>query len=77
MKPLSELVKELRGQRKHTGVYAHAADLVQAWLREADKQVKGWRLIRLDDVDASKAIFRELRKDFRAKLLGTTQEGSS
>ncbi len=88
MKSLSELAKEIRARQEACSgdleeplaALAHdcwkqCADELDAWLREADKQVKGWRLIRIDDVDASKAIFRDLRKDFRGKILGTTQEG--
>ena len=64
MKSLSELVKEW---------HEEAADELQAWLREADKTVKSWKLIRLDDVDVSNVVFKELRKDFREKILGPTR----
>ena len=82
MKRLSELVKKWREYQDKvnssdlgftSGDKGECANELQAWLREADKTVKGWKLIRLDDVDVSNVVFKELRKDFREKILGTTQ----
>lgn len=88
MKPLSELVKEFRVQQISTEDYglgapaAHdcwknAADLLQAWLREADELLDRDKTIRNREPDPMGEIYRGAlsfcRNFIRSKLLGTTR----
>ena len=91
LKPLSEFAEELRGKkalvyfsedRAFNAGMAHAADLLQAWLREADEYLRveaklceGAAETRSGDVKQHYGgrIFSCGR--FREVLLGTTQKG--